>query len=205
LNHWIPLGATIFLSTLNLLFKSFSIYSCSLRQLLLNLEKKVARNQQQRAKHYDEPSKFMDSEIELHAAISDLTTVAASPELYPILVESNSVKTILGMITHENTDISLASVSLLDELIDASVLADVPEARPFIDAVLDLQGLELLVQNLNRLDESSEEDAQGVCFASVTCNFYPCEFTVVIYTQLNKVLFDCVIIPVYSLYILSCI
>lgn len=137
-------------------------YTCSLKQLLVTLERRIVRNQQQRAKFYDEPMKFMESEVELHTALTDLAAVAVSPELYPILVEAGAARAILGMVTHENTDISLAAVALLDELFDASTYPDVPESRAFIKAFLDEQGLELIVQNLSRLDERSEEDAQGV-------------------------------------------
>jgi beta-catenin-like protein 1 len=104
----------------------------------------------------------MDSEIELHTAITELTAVAASPELYHVLVDNGAVKSILGMITHENTDISLAAVALIQEIIDSDTLSDIPEADIFIDTFLNEQGLELIVQNLNRLDEENEEDAQGV-------------------------------------------
>lgn len=135
----------------------------SLKQLLLTFEKKAAKNQQMRLKHYDEPQKFMESEIELNACIQDLSVVAASPELYPIIVEQNSVRSIVGLISHENTDISLAVIGLLDEMLDASALADVPEAAPFVRRFLSEQGLALVVQNLTRLNEAeSDEEAQGV-------------------------------------------
>jgi hypothetical protein len=38
----------------------------TLRQLLLNLEKKVSKNQKMRMKFPDEPAKFMESELELN-------------------------------------------------------------------------------------------------------------------------------------------
>ena len=82
----------------------------SLKQLLLSFEKKITKNQKMRMKHPDEPEKFMETELELHAEINELYAIAASPELYPTLVEAGSVVSILGTITHENTDISIASV-----------------------------------------------------------------------------------------------
>jgi hypothetical protein len=36
------------------------------------------------------------------------------------------------------------------------------QAMCIVDAISNAHGLELLVQNLSRLDESSEEDAKGV-------------------------------------------
>ena len=76
------------------------IYSCipySLKQLLVALDKKISKNQQLRAKYYNEPEKFIESELDLYTALTDLQPVAASPELYPIIVANQGVKTILGM------------------------------------------------------------------------------------------------------------
>ena len=47
-------------------------------------------------KHSDEPEKFMESELELHAEINELYAIAASPELYPTFVEAGSVNSVLG-------------------------------------------------------------------------------------------------------------
>ena len=76
-----------------------------LKQLLLNFEKKINKNQMMRMKYSDQPQKFMESEIELNAEINELYPLAASPELYPTLVQSGSLNSVLGMVTHENTDI----------------------------------------------------------------------------------------------------
>ena len=40
-----------------------------LKRMILNFEKKVAKNQELRIKFPDDPSKFMNSEIELHEAV----------------------------------------------------------------------------------------------------------------------------------------
>lgn len=69
----------------------------SLRLLLQDFEKKIKQNQKMRMKHPDEPLKFLDSEVELHAELEELCAVAASPELYPILVSEGAVTSILGM------------------------------------------------------------------------------------------------------------
>ena len=49
-----------------------------------------------RMKHSEEPEKFMESELELHAEINELYAIAASPDLYPTFVESGSVNSVLG-------------------------------------------------------------------------------------------------------------
>lgn len=142
---------------------SFSICTCSLRQLLVSLEKKITKNQKMRMKFADAPDRFMESEVELHEELQDLFAVAASPELYPVLVQSGAVGSLLGLLTHENTDVSLTVISLLHEMIDADSISDeLDNALEFIKQFVDQQGLELLVQNLYRLNEDSDEDAQGV-------------------------------------------
>lgn len=55
----------------------------------------------------------MESEVELHDTIEELHVVATVPNLYPILIEMGTVKTLLSLLSHENTDISIAVVDLL--------------------------------------------------------------------------------------------
>lgn len=142
--------------------------NASLKLLLFQLEKKINNNQQQRIKYAHAPEKFMESEMELHAAINDLYSVAASPELYSALLQADSMTTILGLITHENSDVSLASVGLLQEMTDTEALEGEEHFFfPLLDKLVELQGLELVVLNLSRLDESNDEDAQGV-FTTLT-------------------------------------
>ena len=70
--------------------------SNSLKQLLLSFEKKITRNLKLRMKNSEEPEKFMESELELHADINELYAIAASPELYTTFVEAGSVNSVLG-------------------------------------------------------------------------------------------------------------
>lgn len=116
-----------------------------------------------RIKFHDDAEKFMESEIELHKEIENFHIVAAFPELYPVLLQNNAINKLLGLITHENTDISIATISLIQEMTEVDTLIEqVNIAKDFIDALIQNQGFELLVQNLSRLDETSDEDAQGV-------------------------------------------
>ena len=109
-----------------------------------------------RAKFGDNAEKFMESEIELNTEISELYALAASPELYPVLVGSGSLESLLGLIAHENTDISISVVGLFQELTEPTTLQETEDAIGLVEAIVELQGLELLVQNLTRLDEKNE-------------------------------------------------
>ncbi|XP_029191088.1 beta-catenin-like protein 1 [Acropora millepora] len=135
----------------------------SLRRMLLLFEKKVTKNQEMRIKYPDNPEKFMDSELDLNDEIQKLHVIATVPHLYQHVVDTNAVGTILGLLSHENSDISIAVIDLLQEMTDVDTLNESEEgATALIDALLDGQVIALLVQNLERLDENVKEDSDGV-------------------------------------------
>lgn len=57
--------------------------------------------------------RFMESEVELHETIQELHAVATVPDLYPVLVQQQAVTSLLDLLSHENTDISVTIVDLL--------------------------------------------------------------------------------------------
>lgn len=105
----------------------------------------------------------MESELELHEAIQQLHALATVPELYSVAVEQKFIPTLLGLLSHDNTDISVAVVNLLQELTDIDTLNESQdEAAVLIDTLLDQQVCALLVHNLERLNEAQSEEADGV-------------------------------------------
>ena len=100
----------------------------------------------------------MDSELELHESIQELHSLATVSELYPLAVHLSLPSTLIALLPHENGDISCAVLDLLQELTDLDTLNENEEATTeFIDNMLDQQALALLVQNLDRLDESESD------------------------------------------------
>lgn len=79
----------------------------------------------------------MDSELELNDAIQELHVIATIPEMYHHLVELNAVKSFIQLVSHENVDISIAVVDLLQELTDVDILTENEEdAGILIDALV---------------------------------------------------------------------
>ena len=73
--------------------------------------------------------------------------LATVPEWYPELVKLGFHASLLGLLTHENADISLEAVEVLNELTDPdSVAGSIEAALPLVDALVDNNALELLVQ-----------------------------------------------------------
>uniref|UniRef100_UPI00398E5915 beta-catenin-like protein 1 n=1 Tax=Pristiophorus japonicus TaxID=55135 RepID=UPI00398E5915 len=106
---------------------------------------------------------FMESELDLNDIIQEMHVIATMPDLYHLLVELNAVQSLIGLLGHENTDVSIAVVDLLQELTDIDTLHESEEgAEVLIDALLEGQVVALLVQNLERLDETVKEEADGV-------------------------------------------
>lgn len=52
----------------------------------------------------------MESELDLNDIIQEMHVIATMPDLYHLLVELNAVHSLLGLLSHENTDI----LSLMD-------------------------------------------------------------------------------------------
>lgn len=135
----------------------------TLKKLVLALERRLKENIEARLKYPDQPERFADSEIELHEELQKLKVLAGGPELYPDLVSLNTIPSILGLLSHENTDIAIDVVQLLQDLTDEDVLEDNDEpARVLVDALVENNVLELLVQNLHRLSESDPDEMAAV-------------------------------------------
>ncbi|KAI0053550.1 DUF1716-domain-containing protein [Auriscalpium vulgare] len=144
------------------------------RKLLLRVERAASKNQAQRSKYPDDPTKFIDSEADLDSAIKALLPLAQVPKVaYPELIRSGQVEALVGLLSHENTDIALDIVELIHELTDEDVgnegedEDDDPEEREaalksLIDVLLEHSILELLVENMKRFNETEEADRQGI-------------------------------------------
>ncbi|TGJ84763.1 hypothetical protein E0Z10_g4022 [Xylaria hypoxylon] len=133
-----------------------------LRRTALSFEKKISRNTEQRAKFEDDPSKFIASEAELDTEIKALSILSEHPELYPEFARSGCVGSLVGLLAHENTDIAIDAVEIIDELTDEDVTAEETQYDALVDALLEADLLSLLVSNLERLDETQETDRGGV-------------------------------------------
>ncbi|KAI9313712.1 Catenin-beta-like protein [Dichotomocladium elegans] len=140
--------------------------------MILKFEKAINKNQEQRVRYADDPKKFMESEADLDEEIKNLLSLTQAPHLYPEIIKLGSVASIVSLLSHENTDIALDAVDLINELTDEDVGTGEDEmersedategVKALVDALLENELLELLIQNLGRLDENEESDRQGV-------------------------------------------
>lgn len=136
-----------------------------LRRTALRFEKKITHNADQRLKFEDDPSKFIASEAELDAEIKALSILSEHPELYPEFARMGCLGSLVGLMAHENTDIAIDAIEIIDELTDEDVAAEEAQYDALVNALLEADLLSLLVSNLDRLDETQETDRGGVYHA----------------------------------------
>lgn len=134
-----------------------------IKRIILNFEKRSLKNREMRIKFPDSPEKFMESEVELHEILQEMRVLATAPDFYPLLVKLRVIPSVLELLSHDNTDVTVAALELLQELTDVDILHESEEgAEALTDSLLEQQVVALLVQNLDRLDESVKEEADGV-------------------------------------------
>ncbi|KAL0009906.1 hypothetical protein SO802_005014 [Lithocarpus litseifolius] len=141
-------------------------------KLLLHMVVAALLNSQTaRLKYLNQPDRFTDSEIDLHDDLHKLSILAGAPELYPDLVNLNAIPSILNLLAHDNTNIEVNVVQLLQDLTDPDVFKDDEESdesvRVLVDALVENNVLELLVQNLQQLNDS-DPDEMAALYSTLT-------------------------------------
>jgi beta-catenin-like protein 1 len=141
--------------------------STGVKRMLLTLERAVTKNSSLRARHADDAMKFLDSEVEVDRALKALQALAAAPDQYVVLIDSETLRaTLPGLLAHENVDIAIDVIELLKELLDDDVAGASPEAGVAANALLDALAsadlLEAAMENLTRLSSPSSSAAAAV-------------------------------------------
>lgn len=135
----------------------------TVKKFVLAFERRLKENIAARLKYPDQPEKFADSEVELHEEIEKLKILAGGPEFYPELVNLGTVASITSLLNHENTDIAIDVVGLLQDLTDEDVLEDNDEpAQVLVDALVENNALELLVQLLGKMSDSDPDESAAI-------------------------------------------
>lgn len=89
--------------------------------MILKFEKAINKNQEMRVRYADQPEKFMESEADLDEEIKNLLSLTEAPQMYPEFVKLGSVASLLSLLSHENTDIAIDTIDLINELTDEDV------------------------------------------------------------------------------------
>lgn len=107
----------------------------------------------------------MASEADLDADIKALSVLSEHPELFAEFRQLGCLASLVGLLAHENTDIAIDVVEVISELTDDEVEAEPEQWNAIVDGMVEAQLLEMLTQNLGRLNEGkegNESDRNGV-------------------------------------------
>lgn len=135
------------------------------RRLVTNLERKINKNSEQRARFESEPQKFMGSEADLDAEIKGLSILTEHSQFYQEFAKADGASHLVSLLAHENTDIAINTIQIISELLDEDVQAEQEQWDALVEAMLEVDLIGLLVSNLERLDEAEESDRQGVYYS----------------------------------------
>lgn len=134
----------------------------SAKSLLLNLDRAITRNENDRLKHEGKPALFVDSEVELHASVHELHALAASPQYFALITGHAKGQTLtrcVQLLCHANSSIVAGVLTLIAEM--SEVNADGPEEDTalildFLSELLRRNMLELIISGLNTFDWKQE-------------------------------------------------
>lgn len=104
----------------------------------------------------------MGSEADLDADIKALSILSEHSELYEEFAKLGCVSSLVSLLSHDNTDIAIDSVEIINELTDENVEAEQEQWDALVDAMLEADLLNLLYENISRLNEDIESDRAGV-------------------------------------------
>ena len=107
--------------------------------------------------------RYIDSEADLFTAVASFTFLSEHAELYPVFVGSGAFEALMGLFAHENIDIAISVLEVLVELTGEDVeFEKESDMRILIDTIFKDDAIEVMIGNLERLDESKDDDRQGV-------------------------------------------
>jgi beta-catenin-like protein 1 len=135
-----------------------------LKRMLVSFDRSITKNNQMRIKYPGQPNKIVDSEVDLDEEIKKLHALATAPHLYKDFIELKAHESVMGLLIHENTDITCDAIELLKELTESDENSpdSIDSVKLLVDTMISNQILELLASNLNRLKEGDPEEKLGV-------------------------------------------
>lgn len=136
-----------------------------LRRQATSFEKRISKNQELRAKFESEPQKFVSSEADLDADIKGFSILSEHPELYKDFAKLGVAGHLVSLLAHDNTDIAIDAIEIISELLDEDAEAESDQWDTLVQALLEADLPDLLVQNLSRLEETNDSDRNGVYYS----------------------------------------
>lgn len=79
----------------------------------------------------------MSSEADLDSEIKALSILSEHPSLYGEFSKLGCVSSLVSLLSHENTDIAIGAIEIIDELTDEDVEAEQAQWDALVDAMVE--------------------------------------------------------------------
>lgn len=80
--------------------------------------------------------RFMGSEADLDAEIKALSILSEHPKFYVEFAQLGCVSSLVSLLSHENTDIAIDSIEIINEFTDDDVEAEQDQWDSLVDAMV---------------------------------------------------------------------
>ena len=87
----------------------------------------------------------MSSEADLDADVKALSILSEHPDLYEEFAKLGCVASLVSLLSHENTDIAIDAIEIINELTDEDVEAEQAQWDTLVDALVCNQCVALMV------------------------------------------------------------
>ena len=134
------------------------------KQLLQELSQASKKNEKLRMKYSDEPLKFIDSEADLVESVLKISRIGS--QFYKDFCQMKGHVLLLHLLQHENTDVVIAVLAVLNELtdddaVDVEVVGAIQGIKLLLKSLVEGKLFSLIASILDSLDESIEDDLKG--------------------------------------------
>lgn len=142
----------------------------AVRALLSRLESFISKNESDRLKYDGKPELYVDSEVELHACVQELHSVAATPELLEVVTQGKTFERLINLLTHTNPSIVsgvLALISEMSEINNDAPSDDAQHVIAFVQHFLEQGALDLVVSAFGAIFEwkvNEQSSAAGLSY-----------------------------------------
>lgn len=89
----------------------------------------------------------MGSEADLDADVKALSILSEHPELYEEFAKLGCVASLVSLLSHENTDIAIDAIEIINELTDEDVEAGQAQWDALVDAMVCMANFASLTTN----------------------------------------------------------
>ena len=136
-----------------------------LRLNLHNLKDAIDNSKKVRYENPKSPELWIESDILIEKYVRKISILSAYPEMIRTFVTVEGVQLLSEVIKHANTTLTLSALTFLLELTEIEIVENEKSLSHLVflvDEILSNRIIEDIIQNMNRYDETREDEKEGI-------------------------------------------